>query len=362
MKQVLLKYRIVFIVALTMVTLIVGNKKDANAQDGHFSQYFASSLYLNPALVGAENFMTFRSNYRTQWRRVTLPYVTSQVSIILPVTTNVPGMPPRHEGGVGFSFYNDRAGDGNFKTLGMYASGAYTLQLSTRENHNILVFGLQGGVLQKQLDFTNLEWGAQYNPYLGFDPTMDPGEFTIQPTTINPDFNAGVLWFYNSEREFGQGKHNISAHSGIAISHLIPVNESLFDGQSQYLPVLVKYHGSIEFQLTNRIHLNGAMLAQMQNGGYEVNVGAYLNVDVTGNVYNPSLAHLNLITGLWYRYRDANIIMAGIENYFYTLGFSYDMNTSQLRTSSRGRGAFEISLAIRRLKEREKLKFSTPRI
>ena len=118
------------------------------------------------AWVNAENEVTFKSNYRTQWRQITIPYTTSQVSIIYPLFTHSgKGFSDVHKGGFGVSFYNDKAGDGNLKTLGVSLSGAYTMHLGSEFGHNILIFGLQGGFYQKQLDFTNLEWGNQYNPY-----------------------------------------------------------------------------------------------------------------------------------------------------------------------------------------------------
>ncbi len=349
---------------LTIVVLSLFKANFSFGQDAHFSQYFASSLYLNPSMVGVEEYPVFRSNFRTQWRSVTLPYVTSQVTVIKPITPQPAGSSVAiHKGGVGISFYNDKAGDGNFKTLGMYLSGAYTIHLGQITGHNLLVFGLQGGILQKQLDFTNLEWGAQYNSYLGFDPTMDPMENSIVPTIWNPDFSAGMTWFYNSDRNFQLKK--LSIHSGIAVSHLIPVDESLFNnptGPSQILPMLFKYHGGLEFKISKRLHYNAALLLQRQNSVNQVNVGSYLNFDLNERSQHGLNTHINLLGGVWYRLGDSYIAMLGIENPYYTLGFSYDLNTSQLRTDSRGRGAYEVSIAIRQVKERKQLIFSTPRI
>ncbi len=344
------------------ILLFQGGINGCYAQDAHFSQFYASGLYLNPSLVGVEEQMVFRTNYRTQWRSVTLPYVTSQVSAILPVKLNAGKSNEIHTGGIGVSFFNDRAGDGNFRTLGIYLSGAYTIHLGQIYGHNIIALGVQGGLIQKQLDFTNLEWGAQYNPYLGFDATMDPGEPYVLSTTVNPDFSVGATWFYNSGRNFIL--KNISAYSGFAISHFVPVNESLFSqsGQQQILPVIYKYHGGIEFKVLKRLHYNQSLLVMKQNRLNEVNIGAYLNYQMFKRTEHGLTDELKLVGGVWHRLGDSYIVMMGLENEFYTIGFSYDMNTSLLRTQSRGKGANEISLAIRQAKRKASLRFGTPRI
>ena len=50
-----------------------------NAQDGHFSQFYASPMSLNPALTGLSNYkLKATAQYREQWRSVTVPYVSMQ--------------------------------------------------------------------------------------------------------------------------------------------------------------------------------------------------------------------------------------------------------------------------------------------
>ena len=347
---------------------IVINSFIGLSQDAHFSQFYASSLYLNPSLVGVENDVTFKSNYRTQWRQITIPYTTSQVSVILPIMTHSgKAFSDKHKGGFGVSFYNDKAGDGNFKTLGIMLSGAYTLHLGQQIGHNMIILGLQGGIIQKQLDFTNLEWGNQYNPYLGFDPTFNPGEMMVMPTTTNADFNFGMTWFLNSAKNYSVKK--ISAYSGFAAYHLNRPDESIMMNNASRLPLLLKYHGGFEYHINHRINISPNLLFMLQAQNYQVNIGTYLTYDAAERRQSGLLTHINLILGAWSRLKDSFILLAGVENHHYTLGFSYDLNSTQIRTSSRGSailgdvpGAFEISLAIRKIKERRQLKFSTPRI
>ena len=56
------------------------------AQDPSFSQFFASPLTLNPALTGKFNGdLRAAGNYRNQWPDVNRAYITSTVSVDLPI-------------------------------------------------------------------------------------------------------------------------------------------------------------------------------------------------------------------------------------------------------------------------------------
>jgi hypothetical protein len=50
--------------------------------------------------------------------------------------------------------------------------------------------------------------------------------------------------------------------------------------------------------------------------------------------------------GAYLRARDAVILSAMLELSQYTIGFSYDINTSNLRPASNGRGGFEVSIRV----------------
>ena len=328
------------------------------AQDPQFSQYYASGLFLNPSLVGSENNLTFKSNYRNQWRTVTLPYVSSQVSIIYPwLKGNEVG--GKHIGGIGVSFYNDKAGDGMLKTLGVAFSGAYTLHLGTGTS-DVLVFGLQGGFIQKQLDYTNLEWGEQFNRYLGFDPTLSPNENNVMASTFNEDISTGLIWYHNSARNYEI--KTWSGFFGLSAYHLTRPDESMLTNNISRLPILYKMHAGIEIHVAKHFNISPNVLAMMQQGNQQINFGGYLDYNLYERTTSNLTMNMELIAGLWYRLGDAFIFLAGIQNDYYTLGFSFDMNTSQLRRETGGRGAYEVSLSIRRVRERKRLKFSTPRI
>jgi len=348
-----------------IVLLVICMSLVSKAQDAAFSQFYAAGLYLNPALVGSEQETTFKSSFRTQWRSITIPYVTSQMSLIKPLYSK--GVKKNHYGGVGLSFYNDKAGDGNLKTLGVMGSAAYNLTLSALGYH-FLSFGMQGGFVQKQLDFTNLEWGEQFNPYVGFDPSIPPTSTNVLPRSIVPDANAGVMYYYNGGKNYLY--KGFSAYSGVSVYHLMKPDESIVTSIKSRAPRLYKYHGGVEVHVTQKLNISPNVLFLYQDKNNQFNGGVYLTYQMIDKHASNLLSKSELILGGWYRLGDAFIFLAGVENDYYTIGFSYDMNSSGLRTAARGAGqgvgtrvsAYEVSLSLRMVKEKKLAKFSTPRI
>jgi type IX secretion system PorP/SprF family membrane protein len=328
----------------------------AFSQDAHFSQYYASGLYLNPSLAGVESNLTFTSNFRQQWRSVAQPFVTNQISVISPV--NRGKILKKQIGGAGLSLYNDRAGDGNFKTTGLNLSAAYNTYF--REDIAVLSVGGQVGFVQKSIDMTNLEWGSMYNTSLGkpdLSSTPDVSGFSNRRNFL--DINAGATFFYNPQRDYNRS--GLSGHFGVAAYHLNQPNESFFTGTNARLPMLFKAHGHIDIRANERFSFAPALLFMHQRGLNQINAGVYLNYRMF-SMPTGILAETDVVFGAWHRLQDAFILMGAVSNSTFTLGLSYDLNSSSLRQYSGGRGAFEVSLAVRNVKERSRQRFDTPRI
>ncbi len=328
------------------------------AQDAQFSQYYASSLYLNPALAGAEPDLTFSSNYRQQWRSISgvQPYTTNQISLIVPY--QVRKIKDSHKGGAGFSFYNDRAGDGNLKTIGVNLTGAYNIALSHNGLH-YLSFGLQGGFIQKSVDYTNLKWGSQYSASLGYDPNALVDEGNLVTTRLFADVNSGLIYYYNAARNYHYT--DLSAYVGVAAYHMNQPNESFVKGQTSRLPMLLKGHAGFEYNISPKINISPNAIVFYQNTQNQINSGLYVTYCLK-QTNQGLVSSTNLILGAWYRLQDSFIFSVGLNGSFYTLGFSYDLNSSGLTTYTRGRGAYEVSLTLRKNTKNRIKRFSTPRI
>ncbi|HEY8402750.1 MAG TPA: PorP/SprF family type IX secretion system membrane protein [Cytophagaceae bacterium] len=347
MNRLLLKGINIFI-AIVFIAFIKGH-----GQDAHFSQYYSSGLYLNPAMAGADPNITFSSNYRTQWRSIVLPYVTSQLSMIYPIYNSN----EQHLGGVGASLFNDRAGDGNLKTTGFSINGAYNLPLE-KHRRQFISFGVQLGFIQKSIDYTNLHWGEQFNPFMGFDANGPNPSVGINTGRTYPDVSAGFFYFFNPQRDLSYSL--ISAYIGASAYHINKPNESLYNAWVSKLPVLYKGHAGLSVNVGKHIGISPNALFMMQYDRMHVNSGLY--VSYFTNNKSKNLTPDELTIGAWYRLGDSFIFSTGFGNDYYTLGFSYDLNTSSLRYNTMGRGAYEISMILHVLKKRKVKRYYTPRI
>lgn len=330
------------------------NCSPVRSQDPAFSQYYASGVYLSPALAGIEPNWALNLNYRSQWRSIGTPYITSQVSFIYPFHSKSKG---RNWGGLGISVFNDRAGDGNLQATGANFNLAYNVYLSSKQ---VVIFGVQGGFIQKNINFGNLQWGSQYDPFNGFNSYLDNPAVNnnLLNSSIYPDIGAGFLYYYNADRQAEET--GVSAFAGASAYHLNQPNESLVQGQESSLPMLIKAHGGIIWGLSHKVNLSPNVLFALQNSVYQVNSGLYITYMFAPqtSVIGPT----DFITGAWYRLDDSFIFLGGFGNDYYTLGFSYDLNSSSLRTNTRGRGAYEISLKITKPHPKRVARFHTPRI
>lgn len=139
----------------------------SQAQDPYFSQFYASTTYLNPALVGVEKDTYFGLNYRTQWSSAGTPFTTGQFSFITPIGKNNPTK--FHRNGLGFSAYKDVAGESKqYKTNGITLSFAHDIVFGS-DFTQIFSFGGQAGIIQKRISYDELQWGSQYDPSMGFN-------------------------------------------------------------------------------------------------------------------------------------------------------------------------------------------------
>ncbi len=325
------------------------------AQDPVFSQFYASGLYLNPAMAGVEPNWTLAMNHRNRWvTHASDPYVTTQASLIMPFYRK--DMDQRHWGGAGLSVFNDRSGAGLFRSTGASVSLAYNVPLASM--HSLLLSG-QLGVLYKSVN-NSLKWGEQYNPDApgGLDPVAAGQMADIYNAKVMPDVGAGFMYYYNSGRDYT--KKGVSAYIGAAASHLNEPNESLLRGERTPLPILIKAHAGFEVSLSRYLNISPNMIYATQDQFYQVNAGAYFtfNFLFEESMYIPK----SLIIGGWYRLEDAVIASIGLSNDFFTLGFSYDMNSNDLRYPSPGKGAYEISLKITKPHPSKTVRFYTPRI
>lgn len=298
-----------------------------HAQDIHFSQYNAAPLALNPALTGV-GACDWRAGltYRNQWNSVTTPYVTYEAFGDLPLVKNI-GAASKLAGGL--LLYNDVSGDGNLSNLSAMGSVAFVMGLGGRDDHNLSI-GLQGGLMQKSLDFQALKWPNQWNGD-SFDQTIDPFE-AVGDNIAKFNAAAGIAY-----RNVVSPTFNITG--GFAMFNLVSPKESFLGDEENKLGARMVGHLKAGFTFDQKIGFIPSFLYQTQSGAQEIIVGADF-----GYILNNPNFPATFFLGGHYRLDDAVIAGVGMDYKNFRFGATYDINTSTLKEASGGKGGFELSL------------------
>jgi len=311
------------------------------AQEPVFSQFYASALYLNPALAGVESETYFGANYRSQWSSLSLPFNTFQASFIQPVFNR--GIRKKHLGGVGASVLSDVAGPNKeFASQAISLSAAWNVHLNDEGSH-IVSFAVQGGVGQQRINDSKLQWSSQYSPVAGYDPSL-PGETSMANMRVfRPIINSGVMWSYTTKK-FLSHKTDVSFYHGFALSNLARAN-SYLAGSDGHRSMMFKSHGGFTAQVSKKLDISPNYLMVVEGVNRQLNIGSYAGYSLM-NGRNATL-DVKLIAGVWYRLHDGMIYSIGLATAKMNVGFSYDTNDSSMGKTFGYAGAYELSLAYR---------------
>ena len=308
------------------------------AQDPRFAQFYAAPNQLNPALtVVYEGRMRFIANYRDQWSSVLNDVPFRTVAAHLDYRFNIIG---RDYLAFGANALQDVAGTSNLKRIKGHLNLAYMKFLGGGSKRNYyLVAGAQAGVGQHSLDWNNLWFSEQYdaaNEIIDF--SLPSGEIENRRGRTFPDFSAGALWYMVSERS--------AFYLGGAMYHINTPNLSIFEGNIDRLKRRYVVHTGGTISLTNNLALLPGAAIFLQGPSTDINIGA--NIRYTSGDQND----LALRIGTWAHISseeednyalEALTMTAMLEMKTWTLGLSYDINTSELTPVSNARGAFETS-------------------
>ncbi len=288
------------------------------AQIIEFSQFFASSTYLNPAFAGLESNTSLTFNHKSsvgnndinakQLTHVTVVHPIQKLTTYLSQTA-----------GVGVSFVQQKVGyQGLYQTTNMMLTGSYVMNVDA-EGKKLLSFGLQGGALQHKIASNNLQFGSQYNPYIGYDSTL-PFEVLENYNHITPVFNAGIIYsqtsHHNPVLSFNSFIAGISAHG---------INNPT-DGFANYdeMPVQLKaiFTARRKMQTGHFIHPSAYISWTQQS--YQINTGLYVSQYV-GNMLGTMIQ-----IGGWYRFQDSFIVLGGVQHNNWKAGLSLDLNSKSI--------------------------------
>ncbi|MBI2968025.1 MAG: PorP/SprF family type IX secretion system membrane protein [Bacteroidetes bacterium] len=326
----------------------------AFAQDLHFSQYYFTPHLLNPAMTGANGYMEAQLNYKEQWRSVAVPYKTFSVSYCMRMNKKkwddvdkkrTPFFFKKAPGqglAWGVTLYNDNAGDASMHALQANLSLAYHVMI-TKEM--IFAAGLLGGVLNRSIDASKLQWGSQYDGKQ-WNPAITPASPIQNESFTQPDVGAGLDWYLDKDEKSINANDHLQLSAGVAMFHVNQPNYSFYNNPDEKLFRKFTAHATGNIGIKNTPLSILPSLAWFQQGpATEMLTGGLIRYRLKEeSKYTGRLKGASIAFGGHYRNKDAVILSTHLQLAYYSIGVSYDINISDLRSASSGRGSYEISL------------------
>ncbi|MBO9198948.1 MULTISPECIES: PorP/SprF family type IX secretion system membrane protein [Niastella] len=304
---------------------------NAKGQDIHFSQFFEAPLLRNPSLAGIyTGDYRIQGVYRDQWNSVTNAYRTGSLNAEykMPIGNSNDFIT------TGLQAVFDKAGTVGLTTTQILPALNYHKSLSN-EKTMYLSLGFMGGYIGKSLDLSKVTTDNQYSGGV-YDASLPTGEIMLSPNYSTWDASVGMSF----NTTFGPDQQN-SMFIGAAYHHLNRPKSSFYHNRS--IELNAKYVASIgvKWGVTDLSSITLQADHSIQ-GGYTETIGGALYSYKLGDT--PDDPTYILSGGLLLRWKDALVPVLKIDWGNLSSALSYDVNVSQLKTASMGRGGFEISI------------------
>jgi type IX secretion system PorP/SprF family membrane protein len=300
----------------------------AMAQDIHYSQFNAAIQNVSPAQTGLfDGDWRLNGNFRSQWAAVPVPYKTFSIAADTRLKTKLQNDVPA----AGLQINADQAGDSKFTTLQVLLSGAYIKKLSKDSTH-FLSLAIQPGFTTRSFNLSALSFDSQYNGD-DYDKSLSSQENFPKTRMTYLELGAGFSYLW---RKSNRQLINI----GFSALHLNTPRQSFFNENDIRLDRKVSISGLAAFPIAEKMDLLPTFLYQQQGKFTECVVGGF------GKYYLKPVDGLTTAVslGAFCRLKDAVVVAANMDYKNYTVGISYDINTSKLIAATNQRGGFELSV------------------
>ena len=313
---------------VALILSIAFSLNQGYSQDIHFSQFQASPLLLNPANTGNyDGDYRVGLHYRNQWKSFIKPFVTYAGFFDKKFKKELLG---KDFWGAGLVLYSDKAGTAEFGTQVAQLALGYHKKLGA-DKHLVSV-GIQGGVVQKGINYDDLKFGNQYESVF-YNPELQNNETYVDNSIIYPQIQAGLNWRfkYNEKLNF---------NAGVSMFNLNSPKESFYKESDNKLNTRFTITAGSDIKYNEQITIYPAILVSGQTKATEFLLGS----DIGYKVRDVPMLKVQALFGIYYRSSDALIFVPGLQYNNYRFGISYDINLSSLRTASKSRGGIEISI------------------
>lgn len=299
---------------LVLLYLVCGR---LNAQEGHFTQFFNSSLYSNPAEAGRMKTIRLSSSVRKQWSSIANGFTTKNLGVDMLLG----------KFGYGIDFSANDAGVASLRKTGFMFNMAHEFLLN---KNNSLSVGYSLGFVQYSVNMSLLKFDNQYNVENGFNANASNGETFSGKGYVNFNGNAGAIWQNTSSAlnpKFSFSVKNLFQPQQISVEINRPISFRQYN-----------FYGEINRTLFKRIEFIPYVLFASQA------TASYLHYGVRLGYKLNRLETVYIGTGILKN--DALVLYFGMPYKMAVLGVSYEINTSRLVPATAGKGAFEFSLVM----------------
>ncbi len=303
------------------------------SQDIHFSQFFEAPLLRNPALAGIfEGDFRVQGVYRNQWNSVTVPYQTASLNAEYKLPVGRKGDDFLSLGG---EILYDKAGTIALTATHILPVINYHKSLSAEKNM-YLSLGFMGGLVQRRLDRSKITTNSQFNG-TDYDPTLADGETFSNSGYSYLDGSVGMSF----NTQIGQNEDD-NIFLGAAYHHFNQSANASFYGNSkiEMIPKMV-FSAGVRMGVTDYSFVTFHGDYSKQGASTETIGGMLYSYKLDDPVDPMYIFH----AGAFIRWKDAIIPVVKMEYKPMAIAVSYDVNVSELKTASQGRGGFELSIS-----------------
>lgn len=311
-----------------IIFLILTLSASLKAQDVYFSQYYNSPLNASPSNTGDfDGSWRISTNFRNQWNAFPEPFTTSGLSFEMPITLWDKKV------GIGISYLHDESGSLLLTADQLYLSAA--IEHITNNDH-ILRGGLQIGFSYKSIDSRKITTPNQFDNTIGdFNQNLWNHETDLKNSSSYLDINIGGSW----SKIYVWGKPSL----GLSFFHVNFPKET-FLNQNEHLYVRTNITGKLVKKLNTKITLLPRVLISIHKRSTTLNLGSEFFYSLNDkSPINKSVFIGAFVRNSFSANTDAVIFGAGMIFDNIKFGVSYDVNISNLKSTTNYNGALEFA-------------------
>jgi len=289
----------IFITSLCLLILFTYKSQ----QNSMTSQYLFNDFSINPAVAGTKSYSPLSISFRRQWVGIDEAPVTQNLMYHTSLGDNT---------GIGAHVFNDATGPS--RRTGINSTFAYNIKTSKRTK---LSFGISGSLTQFSINRDRLI-------------TDVPGDIAVSNISNQflADCNFGLYW--SGDRHFvGFSGFNLFENETDLLALTTPIVNTL--NKVFYV------HGGYNFKIGAIFELQPSMIIRTMNNSL-IQTDGNLKLTVK-NAYS---------IGLSYRNKDAVSFIGGVNIGTATIGYSYDLGISKIKTFNSGTHEIFLSYKLKK--------------